>query len=289
MSIFSEYEEIKKDIGEDKWNAIDKYIEFQRPDLRLDQIIYYPDNWIAFEEWYYKDTGKSVEVIDVWKFEDDEYRANVEIGEGKCDFGNIIVSYTEKDIRNLTGNINKELSTKEIKNAIVVLTLRDFDTYKKLPKISEVSDILREIYNTVKESIDSMCFITYDDWNECYANDYTLEDIENLKNEIEKYKLNDCIEFDEGDCKIVGYADLERAFIDDRKEPIKEITTLDFLKEEKEMIEHNLFCYSEGNFICKAKKGYENEFNKERQKLVIINKLIEDEKQKSIKKEDRER
>lgn len=69
----------------------------------------------------------------------------------------------------------------------------------------------------------------------------------------------------------------------------KEYRTLDFLKEEKEMIEHNLFCYSEGNFICKAKKGYENEFNKERQKLVIINKLIEDEKQKSIKKEDRER
>ena len=59
MSILSEYEDIKKQIGEDKWNAIDKYIDTKRPDLRLDEIVYEPENWIEFEKWYYN-----------WVFED---------------------------------------------------------------------------------------------------------------------------------------------------------------------------------------------------------------------------
>lgn len=71
--------------------------------------------------------------------------------------------------------------------------------------------------------------------------------------------------------------------------PIEEMTTLDFLNEEKQMIEHNISCYSDGNFISKAKKGYETQFAKEQQKLVIVEKLISDEKQKMKKYEDRER
>ena len=45
MSILQEYEEIKKYIGEEKWDNIDNYINDIHSELRLDQIIYSSENW----------------------------------------------------------------------------------------------------------------------------------------------------------------------------------------------------------------------------------------------------
>ena len=39
-------------------------------------------------------------------------------------------------------------------------------------------------------------------------------------------------------------------------------------------------CYSENNLGKKGKKGYENEFSRENKKLVLINEMIKEEKQK---------
>lgn len=289
MSILSDYEDIKQDIGEEKWDAIDKYLETERPDLRLDQILYNPQNWMAFEKWFFDSFEEIVNVTDVWLYQDGEYRANVEIGREDEIFGTTVVGYMEKDIRNFVGKSNEELTTEELKNAIAILALRDLDIYESLPNITEASELLREIYDSVRSSDESMCFITYDDWKECYAEDYTNEDFEKLKEEVKKYGLEEIVVFDQDDCKITGYADIEKAFVDNRKEPVKEMTTLDYLNEEKQMIEHNISCYSDGNFISKAKKGYETQFAKEQQKLVIVEKLISDEKQKMKKYEDRER
>ena len=72
MSILSEYEDIKRDIGEEKWNAIDKYLETERPDLRLDQILYNPQNWMKFEKWFYDSFEEIVNVVDVWFYQDGE-------------------------------------------------------------------------------------------------------------------------------------------------------------------------------------------------------------------------
>ena len=54
MSILQEYEEIKKYIGEEKWDHIDNYINDIHPELRLDQIIYSSENWLDYEKWFYK-------------------------------------------------------------------------------------------------------------------------------------------------------------------------------------------------------------------------------------------
>lgn len=261
MSILSDYEKIKNDIGEEEWNAIGKYLETQRPDLRLDQILYNYENWISFEKWFYQNKNLVVNVIDVWAFENNEYRASVEIGEKDEIYGTIIASCTEKEIRNLVGNFNGELTTQDLKNTFEISVLRSFESYVAMQNISKVSDLLREIYDTVKSSDGNMCFITYDDWKECFAEDYSNNDINNLKEEIKKYELENIIIFDQDDCKIIGYADLEKVFIDDRKEPIKEITTLEFLEEEKAMILHNISCYYDGRYISKAKKGYEKQKN----------------------------
>ena len=50
-----------------------------------------------------------------------------------------------------------------------------------------------------------------------YADKYSEKDIEKLKQEITKYKLDELISLNEGEYKIVGYGNLETCFNDDRK------------------------------------------------------------------------
>ena len=73
MSILQEYEEIKKYIGEEKWDNIDNYINDIHPELRLDQIIYSSENWLNYEKWFYKKVKEySVDVQSVWKTDYDD-------------------------------------------------------------------------------------------------------------------------------------------------------------------------------------------------------------------------
>lgn len=53
MSILQEYESIRKEIGEDKYNAIEKYLNSHR-DILLSDIYYTREGWEAFEAWYEK-------------------------------------------------------------------------------------------------------------------------------------------------------------------------------------------------------------------------------------------
>lgn len=215
MSILQEYEQIKKEIGEEKWHSIDTYIKGHHPELRLDQIIYNSDNWINFEKWFYKEIKIiNVNVLDVWKSDYDDYRANVEIGKGEIFYGNVIASYDENTIRDLTMNLDSPLCEKELKNAFGVLVASSFEDYINLPKISDVSPLLKEIYDSVCESDATMCHITNEDWNDYYADNYSDTDVEVLEEEIKKYGLDEVIGIDEGEYKIIGYGDLETRFID---------------------------------------------------------------------------
>ncbi len=229
MSILQEYEKIRKDIGEEKWRSIDTYINVHHPELRLDQIIYNSNNWIDFEKWFNKEIKVvNVNVLDVWKTDYDDYRADVEIGKGEINQGNVIASYDEDTIRNLTGNLNNPLSENELKNAIAVLVASAFEEYISLPKISKVSPLLKEVYDYVRESDATMCHITSEDWKEYYSEHYSEKDLDDLENEIKKYGLEEVVEvfggeyitndnkIIESDYRIIGYGDLETRFIDDR-------------------------------------------------------------------------
>ncbi len=216
MSIFQEYEEIKKMVGKEKWESIDEYINKVHPELRLDQIIYNSNNWIEFEKWFYKNLkGSAVNVCDVWKTDYGDYKALAEVGQNKELNGTIITSYDEQAIRNITDIEKGSLTVNELKNAFAVLICSDIEKYLKLPTISNVSKLLKEIYDCVVTSECSMCHIDYDEWEDFY-DDYNERDIEQLKKEIEKYNLEEVIEIDNGEYKIVGYGDLETRFLDDR-------------------------------------------------------------------------
>lgn len=67
-----------------------------------------------------------------------------------------------------------------------------------------------------------------------------------------------------------------------------DITKLDFLKEIKDMVCHNIVCYSENYWSGKAKKGYEKEFIKENKKLMLVEQMIKEEKQKDKQKDKKE-
>lgn len=230
MSIFQDFERAKELIGEEKWNSIGIYINNHHPELLLDQIIYNPDNWLEYEKWFYKNIKDIyVDVDCTWKTDYGDYRCFATIGCNKNELGNVIVSYDEDTIRNLTGNIKENLKEQELKNAFAVLISNNIEKYIKLPKTSECSNLLKEIYDSVCFSDASMChIIDYEDWGDFYDEIYSEKDIENLKLEIKKYKLDDVIEVDTGEYLIVGYSDLETRFIDDRN--IKEIEK-DDLKE----------------------------------------------------------
>lgn len=53
MSILQEYEEIRKDMGEEKYNAIEKYLGINKH-LYLSDLYYNPVEWSKFDNWYNK-------------------------------------------------------------------------------------------------------------------------------------------------------------------------------------------------------------------------------------------
>ena len=66
-----------------------------------------------------------------------------------------------------------------------------------------------------------------------------------------------------------------------------EITRLEFLNEIKDMIGHNIMCYSSNYSLEQAKQGYEKEFIRENKKLILVEQMIKEEKQK-VKKKNKE-
>lgn len=241
----------------------------------------------------YINNSYDINVVDNWYSSFDDYRGKAEISKNGKKLGTIIANFTGDEIRKIIEKDGSDFSREEIRNAIAVLIATDAEKYCSLPKISEVSPLLRTIYDDLLDSENSISYISSEDWKLDYSDDFSDDDLENLKKEIKNLNLESIVEFDSVGYLIIGYGNLETAFIDDRGVvQEKEITTMDFLKEEKEMILHNKHCYSDGRFISVAKKGYEKEFNRENQKLQIVEKLIEQEqeKQERVKKsKDRER
>ena len=63
-----------------------------------------------------------------------------------------------------------------------------------------------------------------------------------------------------------------------------EITRLDFLNEIKDMINHNIMCYSSNYSLGQAKEGFEKEFDRENKKLILVDQMLKEEKQREKKK-----
>ncbi len=67
------------------------------------------------------------------------------------------------------------------------------------------------------------------------------------------------------------------------------ISRLEFLNEIKDMINHNIICYSKNSLFSEAKPGFEKEFVRENRKLILVEQMIKEEKQKDRDKKHKER
>ena len=211
MSILQEYEQIRREMGEKKYDSIEKYLE-THPDILLSDILYKPEHYINFDKWYnWKILNRKVIVNSIYETSFDDVRCDAVLYQNDKAVANIIASYDANEM-NFRCNNDPNLA----KEALRVSILDDFDKYIELPKISNCSKLLQDIYDDVCQSDASMCHISEDDWNEFYKEDFTEKDVDNLKREVKELGLQEVITFDDAGYKIIGWGDLETRFNDDR-------------------------------------------------------------------------
>lgn len=252
MSIFQDFETIRNNIGHEKYDMIEKYLEticsqnninkyfkemnkiWKFPPIEwndradrlkkkykivlLDDILFKNEELAKYEIWYNETClNRKVEILETWATDYDDIRCNAILYQNDNKMGNIVASYDESSLRYSTGDENSEMNEDFVKLAFKNLIYEEFDSYSNLPKISECSKLLQDIYDDVCISDSTMCHISNDDWNNYYTDTYSENDIDTLSNEIKKYDLEEVITIDDNNYKIIGYGDLETRFINDRE------------------------------------------------------------------------
>ena len=211
MSILQEYEQIRREMGEQKYDSIEKYID-SHPDVLLSDILYKPEHYINFDKWYnYKILNRKVRINGFYETSFDDVRCDAVLYQNDKAVANVIGSYDANEM-NFRCNNDPNLA----KETLRVSILDDFDKYMNLPRVSKCSKLLQDIYDDVCQSDSSMCHITQDDWDEFYKENFTEKDVDNLKKEVNELGLQDVITFNDSEYKIIGWGDLETRFNDDR-------------------------------------------------------------------------
>ena len=152
-------------------------------------------------------------LLNYWNDQDDLYVNYVVEDLETNEKANVIDYYNTSDI----GCDYNTSSMEVIENALYRLIEKNNGLEFNMPKVSELSPLLKYVYDRVCESESNMCHIDYNDWEELKEDyDFIDEDINTLNNEIKKYNLEDLITVDDGENKICGYGCLQTMFNDDR-------------------------------------------------------------------------
>lgn len=155
------------------------------------------------------------DIISFWNDSDDLY-VNYEVIDRENNIKvNAIDYYNTSDI-----GCDYNSSTEEnIKDHLLVLIKDNQGSEFNLPKISEVSPLLKYIYDCVCSNESNMSHIDNQDWENLKEEEtFTDKDIETLKQEIKKYDIPEYITIDENEYKICGYGCLQCCFSDDSKD-----------------------------------------------------------------------
>ncbi len=198
------------------WNVLNEYKDGEKSiKYFIDLLNEYSKKNNIDEEEKDMEEKREVEIINIYGTEDD-IRCQALLKINNEEVASVIASYDESDLRYSIGDSESEMDEEFVKNAFTFLITGDFDTYLSLPRISECSKLLQEIFDGVSYSESSMFHITKDEWEKIYSDKFNESDIQMLKDEIEKFNLKDSIELDNSEYKIVGYSRLETEFNDDR-------------------------------------------------------------------------
>lgn len=153
------------------------------------------------------------EILNYWNSQDDLYVnysvENLETNEK----ANVISYYNTSDI----GCDYNGASVEDIENTLLKLIENNNGIEFKMHKTSELSPMLQYLYDCTCENESNMCHVDYNEWADLKDEiGFNEEDINTLKEEIDKYNLNDYIVVDDGEYKICCYGGLQCCFNDDR-------------------------------------------------------------------------
>lgn len=161
--------------------------------------------------------GQEVKIIGMWPTDYGDLGCTAILYKDDVPVAKILESFEETDLRYVYGDKDTELTEEILEYSFKSLILDDFDSYLELPKIDECSKLLQSVFDTVCGSDSAMCHIDYDDWQEyCEEEQYNFDDLNTLKEELKKYKLETVLEVDNGEYQILGYSNLQFAFSDTR-------------------------------------------------------------------------
>ena len=153
-------------------------------------------------------------ILNYWNDSDDLYVNYLVEDLSTHQIANAIEYFNTSDI----GCDYNTASPIEIENCLLNLVEKNNGVELSLPKVSELSPLLKYVYDTICHSESTMCYVDYDEWKELKEEEnFTDEDIKNLKEEVKKYHLEDYIDIDNGEYKICGYGCLPTMFNDDRQ------------------------------------------------------------------------
>lgn len=158
---------------------------------------------------------------------------------------------------------------------------------KKLSKIMksynlnniEAEELLNATYNYDFEINDGVIFNTIESIENLFMDENSEKKINPTNNQLKA--MAEYIKETKDYYIINNYDKYTKEIINLILNNEENITLLDFLNEINDMLKHNIVCYSNDMSLSKAKSGFEKEFEIENKKLILINKLIEKEKEKS--------
>lgn len=245
MSILQEYEEIRRDMGEKKFDSIDEYLKTICPNERiidynkkvnklirdnpdnwfdkidnlkknmnitmLDDVLYKKEEWMKYNVWYNQNKlNRSLKILTVYDTDFDDKRVNAILYENNKEIANIIYSF--EDTIDLYPKQDGVIPGYMLENMLY----DNWDYLKNLPKITKCSKLLQHIYKDVKEGETNMYFMDKEDF-EWYQEKYHDKNaLVNLQKDIDKYGLKNVLEINNNDYVITVYGDFETMFNDDR-------------------------------------------------------------------------
>ena len=153
------------------------------------------------------------EILNYWKDSRDLYvNYTVENVDTK-EKANTIAYYNVNDLK-----VNYDATTDEEIREYLLKDLQRNNGYEfKKPKVSDFENLSEDLSSIKCESESDMCHIDYNDWQELKEDyDFTEEDLNTLKKEIDKYNLNELVILNDSEYKICGYGLIQVIFNDDR-------------------------------------------------------------------------
>ncbi len=154
------------------------------------------------------------EIINFWNDQDDLYVQYIVEDTTTNEKVNTIGYYNTADIE-----CDYNMSSYEtIQKHLLDILEKNNGVEFNIPKVSELSSLLKYVYDSICESESNMFYVDYDEWEELKDSDeFTEEDFNILKKEIKKYNLEDVISIDDKEYKICAYGMLQTLFNDDRE------------------------------------------------------------------------